>query len=174
MLSQGWDIKDRFRNTSRDKMPEDETITSFGDRLIALAQHNIAEHGGAKSTAGGKSVYRIAVEKPANVERLSDPKRVYSDLRSRLMDQIEKGITSGATDQDKARAAYLAICLDFAPELKQRYAEQWSQAVIALNGFTKVLQVIFYESPIPAGEALATKAIAAGIRKPANRVKIWV
>jgi hypothetical protein len=34
--------------------------------------------------------------------------------------------------------------------------------------------VIFYESPIPAGEKLAEKAVAAGVQKPAQRIKIWV
>jgi hypothetical protein len=46
MMSQGWNIQDRYRNTSRDNMPMDETITGFGDRMLALADRVIVEHGG--------------------------------------------------------------------------------------------------------------------------------
>ena len=34
MESQGWNIKDLYRNTTQDNMPASETITGFGDRLI--------------------------------------------------------------------------------------------------------------------------------------------
>ena len=33
MLAQGWPIVDRYKNTTRENMPADETITSFADRL---------------------------------------------------------------------------------------------------------------------------------------------
>ena len=174
MMSQGWDIQDRFRNTSRDKMPDDETITSFGNRLVALARLNIQEHGGQRTTAGGKTVYRIPVEKPANVEPLNDPKKQYAALRSQLRQEIENGVTRGQNNRERARAAYLAICLDFASELKQKYPQQWARSVASLSEYPRVLQVIFYESPIPAGERLAAKAIAAGVPKPAASVKLWV
>ncbi len=82
LSAQGWNIQDRFRNTSRDNMPADETITSFGNHLIDLARRNIAEHGGAEDRVDGRSVYRIAVERPTNVERLPDPKRQYDELRT--------------------------------------------------------------------------------------------
>ena len=36
MLSQGWKIVDRYRNTTRDGMPMDETISSYADRVIDL------------------------------------------------------------------------------------------------------------------------------------------
>lgn len=38
MQKQGWNIQDIYRNTTREGMPQDETITRFGDRLIELAQ----------------------------------------------------------------------------------------------------------------------------------------
>lgn len=173
LRSQGWDIKDLYRNTSRDDMPQDETITSYSNRLVELAQRNIIEQGGSKTTVNGKSVYRINREAPQNVERLPDLKNQYAAMRSGLRDEIEKGIVNGASVQEKARAAYLAICLDFAPELMQKYPEQWPNAVTALNGYPNVLQVIFFESPIPAGEKLSEKAVAAGVRKPDTSIKIW-
>ena len=172
LLSQGWDIQDKFRNTSRDNMPEDETLSSFGDRLIALARLNIQERGGSLATAGGKSVYRIPLEKPANVEMLPDPQKQYASLRSEWKGEIEKGIARGPSGQEKARAAYLAICLDFAAELQQRNSKQWESAVAALQEYPRVLQEIFYERSLPAAEKLAAKAIAAGVQKPAKKIDL--
>jgi hypothetical protein len=166
MASQGWEIKDLFRNTSRDNMPSGETITSYGDRLVGLAQRNIAEHGGRKTTVHGQSVYRIPVEKPANVELLPDTRKQFGELRAQLEASIETGIANATAAPESARAAYLAICLDLASELNRKHPDRWPAAVTALNGYLKLLQVIFYEAPIPAGQSLAEKAIAAGVRRP--------
>ena len=95
MRAQGWDIKDLFRNTSRDEMPMDETITRFGDRLIAIAEQNIVEHGGAKTTASGQAVYRIRTENAVPVERLSDPRRQLAELQSTLKPELEAEIARG-------------------------------------------------------------------------------
>jgi len=173
LKSQGWDIKDLYRNTSRDDMPEGETITTYSDRLIALAQLNISEHGGSQTTVNGKSVYRISTEKPANVEPLPDLKKQYATMRSQLSGEIEKGVVSGASAREKARAAYLAICLDFAPELKEKHSAQWPAAVAALHGYPRVLQAVFYEAPFPAGDRIREKAIAAGVQKPVTNQKLW-
>lgn len=96
LQTQHWDIKDKYRNTSRDDVPEDETITSYEDRLIALAEMNIKERGGAKTTSNGKPVYRIPVEKAANVEPLPDMKKQHDALRAQCRDEVEKGVVSGA------------------------------------------------------------------------------
>ncbi|MFN2127966.1 MAG: ADP-ribosylglycohydrolase family protein, partial [Anaerolineales bacterium] len=48
MMSQGWQIVDRYHNTKRENMPEDETITSFADRVIDLAEKVIVKNGGKK------------------------------------------------------------------------------------------------------------------------------
>ncbi len=41
MMGQNWQIVDRYHNTKRENMPEDETITSFADRVIDLAQRSL-------------------------------------------------------------------------------------------------------------------------------------
>jgi hypothetical protein len=173
MMSQGWNIKDQYRDTSRDDVPQNETITTFGDRLLALTERNILERGGAKKIVKGRTVYRIPTEAPANVERLPDPQKQSAKLRSELGNSVKAGISAGHSAEERARAAYLAICLDLAPELKQQYPDQWAAAAEALNGYPKVLQVIFYEAPFPAGDSIREKALVAGIRKPATSVKIW-
>jgi hypothetical protein len=66
-------------------------------------------------------VYRINAEQPGNVEPLADPEKRRVALRAEFRGQIEKGVTSGANTREKARAAYLAICLDFAPAMKDRH-----------------------------------------------------
>jgi hypothetical protein len=160
-MDQGWKIQDRFRNTSRDNMPAGETITSFGDRLIALADRVITEHGGAKTTVDGQTVYRINTEAPGNVWTLTQ-----ASSQPRMKEEIEKAIVSGASSQERARAAYLAICFDLAPGLRAQYPEKWAAAVEALAGYPNVMQALFYQAPTPEGERLREKALAAGLRKP--------
>jgi hypothetical protein len=150
-----------------------ETITSYGDRLMAVAEANILRQGGSKANVRGKWVYRINAEQPGNVEPLADPEKQRAALRAELRGQIEKSVTSGANMQEKARAAYLAICLDFAPGMKERHPDAWFQAIQALASYPRVMQVMFYEAPFPAGEAIRRKALAAGLETPAQ-IKWWV
>ena len=46
MNDQGWDIKDVYRNTTRDDMPNDETLTSLENTLIEAARITIQKNGG--------------------------------------------------------------------------------------------------------------------------------
>ena len=165
LMGQGWLIKDQFRNTSRDNMPADETITTFGDRIVALADLVIMQKGGQKATDEGKPVYRLKAEDPKNLERLPDFKNEESVLRKILKENLAKNIKDALTDS-LARAAYLSVCLDLAPEFQKEYPEQWRKAVTALQSKTRMLHSLFYESPVPAGDALRTKAVAAGLVKP--------
>src|SRR5262249_26475371 len=105
LQSQGWNIKDQYRNTSRDDMPQNETITSYGDRLMAVTEMNIIRQGGSKTNVRGDAVYRINAEQPGNVEPLTDPEKQRTALRAKLRGPIEKSVTSGANAQEKARAA---------------------------------------------------------------------
>lgn len=173
MMSQGWQIVDRYRNTTRDDMPMDETITSFADRIIDLAERVIIDHGGRRENVDGQIIYRIRLEKPANIEPLADFTEQASRLRSDMKSEIEGTIINGGDDQKLAFAAYMAICLDLAPDLRQKHPKKWAKALEALNQRPKVAQVLFFHSPFPAGEQLREKAIAAGLKKPENRIKIW-
>lgn len=173
MAAQGWDIKDQYRNTTRDAMPNDETITRFGDRLIALAEQTIEQQGGQKIVQDGKTFYRIRVERPANLERLPDVPAQFARLQREMRTEIEEGVLRGNSPQQRARAAYLAICLDLAEPLRQKHPEPWAKALTALDAFPKVAQVLFFESPTPAGDTLRRRALAAGWQKPAKKEKIW-
>jgi len=166
MREQGWEIKDSYRNTTRPSMPEDETITSFGDRIVEVAGRVIIENGGSKIRRAGKDYYRIRVQKPANVEMLPNPDEQIAGLRIKLNNKIEAGFDDSATIRQKARAAYLAICLDMVSKFRSKNPDKWKQALDALEGYPKLLDVLFNKSPGPAGDKLRAAAIVAGLKKP--------
>ena len=209
IMKQNWTIVDRYHNTTRDGMPTDETITSFADRIIELAEQVIVEQGGRRQNLNGRIVYRIRSQEPANVlprgqrselplSNLADP-RLRGDISPRLSAgvprpvagakapaeagvarlraemelQLKKTIIDGGDGQEIAFAAYSAICLDLAQSFRQEYPEKWANAVGALNRYPKVVQVLFFHSPFPAGDRLRQKAVAAGLAEPADRAKIW-
>jgi len=173
MLSQGWQIVDRYRNTKRENMPDDETITSFADRVIDLAEQVIVEQGGERLIIDGRPVYRIRCEQPANVERLPDLKKQMADMRSEMGPEIAQGVAHGKSKQVLARSAYLAICLDMAPGLRAKYPARWDKALDALSGSWRVMQNVFYGPDIPALLELRAKATAVGLRKPLEKRPVW-
>ncbi len=173
MLAQGWQITDRYKNTTRENMPADETITSFADRLIDLAERVIIEQGGQRLAKDGRVVYVIKAHGPRCVERLESPDSQTAILRDKLKDEILRGVTQPASKQEQARAAYYAICLDLATSIRQEHPNQWSDALAALSGHENVMQAIFHHSPTPRGETLREEALAAGLQKPATRKDLW-
>jgi len=166
MHQQGWDIQDLYRNTTRPSMPADETITRFGDRIIEVARRVIVENGGRRIRRDGKGIYRIPAQKPANVERLSDLDKQLIDLRSRMRPRIEAGLVEGAAVQEQALAGYLAICLDLADSVRSRQPDRWNDLLASLEQYPKLLEVLFYKSPGPAGDRLRNAALAAGLKTP--------
>jgi hypothetical protein len=166
MRQQGWEIKDSYRNTTRPSMPEDETITGFGDRIIEVAGRVIIENGGSKIRRDGKDFYRISTQKPANIEMLPDLDEQIAGLRRKLKIHIEAGFADGATVRQQARAAYLAICLDLADGFRSKDTDGWRRALNALEEYPKLLDVLFNKSPGPAGDKLRAAALAAGLEKP--------
>ena len=107
MLAQGWPIVDRYRNTTRENMPSDETITSFADRLIDLAEKVILEQGGERAVKDGKIIYRIHRQEPACIQRMESPDRQTADLTAKLAEEIDHAITSPASKEQTARADVL-------------------------------------------------------------------
>jgi hypothetical protein len=173
MLAQGWKIVDRYRNTTRDNMPEDETITSFADRLIDLAERVIVEQGGERVRAGGEPRYRIARQEPRNLLPLARLDEQGEELRRTLRAEIEAGVAGEAGEVERARSAYLAICLDLAEELGRRHPEGWRRAVAALEGRSNVVQALFHHADVPAGAELQRRATAAGVTRPESARPLW-
>ena len=166
MLAREWKIIDRYKNTTRDQMPLDETITSFADRVIDLAEKVLADNGGGRSLSPTGPVYRIRTEDPGNIAPLADAAQQTSELRTKLQPAIEAGILTPKTEQERARSAYLAICLDLAPALQKDHPAEWQKAIDALKPYTTVVSNIYDAPPTPLALALRTRAAAAGLAKP--------
>lgn len=163
---QGWEIKDVYRNTTRPLMPEDETITGLGDRIVEVAGRVIIDNGGRKVRRNGETLYRIRAQKPANVEKLAKAREQRARLKSTMRPHIRAGLVNGAKVTEQARAAYLAICLDLADPIRSRRPGPWAQALGSLARQPKLLDVMFSKSPGPAGDELRSAAIAAGVKEP--------
>jgi hypothetical protein len=173
ILSQDWQIVDRYRNTTRDNMPQDETITSFADRLIDLAEQVIVQHGGERRRVNGTIVYRIVREKPQSVARLARPEELSRQMRTGMATDIQRGLGPGATTEELARATYLAICLDLVDTLREADPGRWEEGLRALRTYKNVVQAIYFYAPFPAGDRLRAKAAAAGLQKPDKKRDLW-
>ncbi len=163
---QGWKIKDVYRNTTRQGMPEDETIAGFGDRIVEIAGRVITENGGERFRRDGRAFYRIRLEKPANVEELSGVDEQIATLSRGLRPQIRDCLADGATVEQNARAGYLAICLGMVERIRSRRPELWARALSALQEQSGLVDVMFLKSPGPAGDKLRSAALAAGLTAP--------
>ena len=163
MDSQGWDIKDVYRNVTRDGMPMDETVTSFGDRIVLLARRAILENGGHLVEAEGATTFYIARQEPGNVEPLPQPLERLEELRGQLISTVRAEIKGDPLA--RARAAYYAICLEEAETIRSTDPKTWAEALEQLNQYPEVVQNL-YEAPGPTGDKLRERAEAAGVRAP--------
>jgi len=163
MDEQGWEIKDLYRNVTRDGMPMDETITSFGNRLVSLARKAILLNGGREIDRGGDRLYQIVTQSPENVEPLPNPLNRLEGLREELVPVVTRDLQTEGVKQ--ARAAYYVICLDEAGRIKSQYPELWKRALDELTKFPEVIQNL-YEAPGPTGERLRELASRAGLEQP--------
>ena len=121
MNEQGWDIKDVYRNTTRDDMPNDETLTSLENLFVDAAHITIQQNGGELIAEHNQRYYRIHTEPPANIEPLSSPADQLAHAKKEFTPALAHDITTpGVT---RARAAYLAICLGEADSLKAKSPE---------------------------------------------------
>jgi hypothetical protein len=167
LMSQGWQIVDRYRNTTREGMPMDETITSYADRLIELSEKVIRQGGGERVVVRGRPVYRIAAENARNVHPLRLAENDREKFREELIKELLAGIHDTSDPQKRARAVYLAICLDVAPALEREQPDSWRSAVGALNKYQELVAYLFSDQPdTPAHLSLKERARAAGVVIP--------
>ncbi|AHM60762.1 ADP-ribosylglycohydrolase [Flammeovirgaceae bacterium 311] len=169
MMSQGWQIVDRYQNTTRDNMPEDETITSFADRVIELFELLNEENGGAKIVSNQRIVYKIPAEKPRAVVPLRTKDSQQKILLAALNSSIERDLLS-EDRASSAKAVYLAICLDMQDELSQKHPNQWQRAIKELKGYYKVMNNVFWGSDFKTLNELKEKFIASGFTAPPRKL----
>ena len=177
MMSQGWKIVDRYENTTRDGMPEDETITSFADRIFELMEKMIVDNGRKRILRDGKYFFEIPVEEPLAVEKLPDMNDQISELASDLGPEIESEIKDPESKETLCKAVYLAICLDLNTDLSDKYPVQWSEALKAFEECWKLKQLIFHGGGFPSIQRMKEKFLLAGIFAPQNTIDlpiIWL
>lgn len=177
MADQGWDIKDIYRNTMRDDMPTDETLTSLENLAVEAARLTIQKNGGQiplphregpgeGSSPSSPRIYRIPTEAPANIEPLSTSADQLAHAKKFFVPQLKHDLATPGLSC--ARAAYLAICLGDAEKLKKESPEAWSAALAELEKHPAVVRNIF-TAPDPGGQPLKKAALAAGLHQPAKQ-----
>ncbi len=167
MLSEGWQIVDRYKNTTRDNMPMDETITSFADRLIELFELVNENNGGRKMIVNKVVVYEVPTETPAPVLKIISPEIQKLSLKKEHENEINNNILSGTKEQ-KARAAYMAVCLDLDIALSKKYPKEWKRACYELSGYWRIINNIFFGDFSSLGK-LKERFISAGFKPPLKK-----
>jgi hypothetical protein len=135
--SQGWIIKDEYKNNRRPGLPTDLTITSFADMHFQLAKNIILESGGEVIEMDGKPGFLIKIEEPSNIESLPVPLHRIRELRTQWWPIIQSELT-GDTIQ-RARTVYTTICLDLVKEISTERSEDWFAALEAIKPYYKSL-----------------------------------
>lgn len=167
MMSEGWQIVDRYQNTTRDRMPENETITSFADRLIDLFEMVNDSKGGRKKIVENKAVYEINRESPMVMSEWMTLEDQKERLWNTHQDILENNLIHG-TREDRARVAYVAIMLGRANGLSEKFPEQWKRAVYDLSGYWKVISNLFY-GDFAKMSGIREKFFNAGLKKPLKK-----
>jgi ADP-ribosylglycohydrolase len=173
MDEQHWDIKDLYRNTTRDNMPNDETLTGLENLAVEAARLTIQKNGGSlEPSSTGKApnkapvaIYRIRSESAKNIEPLSTAADQLARLKKQFGPQLQHELTTPGIAS--ARAAYLAICLGDADQLKADSPAAWSTAISELEKYPAIVHDLFH-SPAPLGDALRHNAERAGLHDPKN------
>ena len=166
MMSQGWQIVDRYKNTTREGMPGDETITSFADRIFELMEKMIVDNGGKRFKRDDKHYYSISVEKPEMVESLPQLENQISELGEELLPEINNIISNPQSKEALCGGTYLAICLGLDKDLAAQYPEKWQNALAAFDECWKLKQLIFNGGEFPSIIRMKELFSSAGIDKP--------
>ena len=95
------------------------------------------------------------------------------EMRKRLKTKITAAILDESSVQMRAQAAYLAICLDLAPEIRTQHTTAWAESIKALSRHENVVQAIYYQANVPKGGLLRKRATAAGLKRPEKRKRLW-
>jgi ADP-ribosylglycohydrolase len=173
MNAQGWKIKDVYRNTTRDDMPNDETLTGLEDLCIQAARITIIKNGGKHLDIGAfddnghrdtDSIYQIRTQEPANIEPLATAADQLARVRKEFGPRLKTDLASSGST--RARAAFIAICLGETNRMKSESPKEWSAAVAELQtNYPKVVHSVF-KAPTPAGDPLRHAAELAGLHDP--------
>jgi hypothetical protein len=163
MNEQGWEIDDVYRNTTRDAMPMNETISGLENTVIECARVVIVDRAGGIPFPSGQGIYKIRAESPGIEYPLATSERQIALAREAFEPQL-KTLLSGS-DFDRAQAAYIALCLGEAESLRKRHPKEWDKALAHLQDRPEVVRNIF-RAPEPSGTPLRERATRAGLTPP--------
>ena len=63
-------------------------------------------------------------------------------LREEFRETIKAGLSS-TVREDRARAVFMAVCLDMSEEMKKVNVKKWKEACYDLSGYWKIMNNIF-------------------------------
>jgi hypothetical protein len=161
--AQDWDIVDVYRNSARDDMPMDETLTRLQDRLVDCARLVIQARGGEVTDNRGRRVYQIRTEVPENMQPLETTEEQMEALRDLFLPGLAESLAGPGPA--RAQAAYVALCLDEGSRLERESPEKWAAAIAELNKYPKLVKHLF-RLPEPQGDGLRHRALQAGLKPP--------
>lgn len=141
-FSPDWQIVDRYKNTTRENMPNNETITSFADRIVELFELANAINGGSSTLIDNIVVYKIFNEPPSPVRNLVNLNEQAEKLSAGMHAQIKMDLFSDQR-KDRSRAAYMSVCFGLADTFAKEFPEQWAWACADLKGYWKIMNNIF-------------------------------
>ena len=145
-MEQGWDIGDKYCNTTRPGMPMEETISSFSDRILRLAARVINENEGRQVTRNGKKVFEIKMQEPSVIRHIENEEVIFASLYAKYHDEVISVFEKNSEQGDLARAAYLSFCLKIADDMRDAYPVQWKRALWILESEYKGLMHVMSTS----------------------------
>ena len=88
--------------------------------------------------------------------------------------EIEQELNNPSSKEALCRSAYMAVCLDLADEMSEKYPDQWTAAKSTFEECWKLNQLIFHGGDFPSILRVKEKFLAAGIEPPATPLGLQV
>ena len=149
----------------------DETITSYCDKLISLFEMINEKNGGKKTIVNNVEVYQISKEQPKPVIFLTSIAEQTKQLKKEQEKTLTNNILTG-TREEKARAAYISVCLDLNDSFSKKYPDQWKAACYQLSGYWRLMNNVLngqYDDHFEGLTKLKEKFFAAGFKAPLKK-----
>jgi len=166
MEEQGWDIMDRYWNTTRPGMPEDETISDYADRIFEMAVITIIEYGGIVEKTGKENIFHIPYIEPESIHVPADRESKYEALLEKYSAYIHHTFADNdAGDVDLRKAGYLAVVFDMYDSLRMHFPGTYSKFLAAMDEVPVVMHT-FFNLPDHIASELKGRMREAGLHEP--------
>lgn len=165
MEKQGWEIRDRYWNTTRPGMPEDETISGYTQRIFDMAEINIVQNGGrVKSGLWGKQ-FHIPYRPSESLHSPLDYDGKYGALLEKYSAYITETFgNETATPDELAKAGYLAVVFNMYDSLQLSNPGNYQRFLDAMHELPMVMHT-FFRLPDFIASGLKSRMAEAGLRE---------